>query len=368
MILLLMAAAAGLTLALFIARAPSARASQRRAADLGVSLSLRTQFFHSLVLRSAFTGVASTVTANLEYGPTTSYGSTCCSVSFSPGDLSPEFGPSGLQPGTLYHFRVSAQMDGTTYHSDDFVATTPATGPPEIRLDNTTPADVFQDNGYPSASPCWNGPVEVNTKGFDTTWSATAGPDLSHPLTYTWHLVIPALDSDDYLHGGGVGGFTICLDSSTWPAGTYPGELLYLQLHASNAAGDTNGPIWTYTLPTATTATTTAATTTAATTTTSPGTPTTTSTPTTTAATTTQARTTTALPPKPPPKLGKTVFLKKRTRSHGCTRGALPDRRCSPGTYFKGLTKAILCSQTFRTGSIRNVPNQRRTQSSASTG
>jgi hypothetical protein len=36
--------------------------------------------------------------------------------------------------------------------------------------------------------------------------------------------------------------------------------------------------------------------------------------------------------------------------------GALPERRCSPGAYYSGLTKAVLCSRTFRTTAIRNVP------------
>jgi hypothetical protein len=54
--------------------------------------------------------------------------------------------------------------------------------------------------------------------------------------------------------------------------------------------------------------------------------------------------------------LGKTVLFARRTRSQTCKRGALPDRRCSPGAYSSKLTKAVICSSTFRTGSIRNVP------------
>jgi hypothetical protein len=34
----------------------------------------------------------------------------------------------------------------------------------------------------------------------------------------------------------------------------------------------------------------------------------------------------------------------------------LPDRRCSPGAYYSGLTKAVICSSSFRTGTVRNVP------------
>lgn len=37
----------------------------------------------------------------------------------------------------------------------------------------------------------------------------------------------------------------------------------------------------------------------------------------------------------------------------GCS---LPDRRCSPGAYYTGLTKAVICSADFHTGSVRDVP------------
>ena len=40
----------------------------------------------------------------------------------------------------------------------------------------------------------------------------------------------------------------------------------------------------------------------------------------------------------------------------GCVRGTSPDRRCSPGAYYSGLTKAVICSPSFRTSTIRNVP------------
>ncbi|HVN62437.1 MAG TPA: hypothetical protein VMT59_14350, partial [Gaiellaceae bacterium] len=36
--------------------------------------------------------------------------------------------------------------------------------------------------------------------------------------------------------------------------------------------------------------------------------------------------------------------------------GPNPDRACSPGGYYSGLTKAVLCSSSFHTSSIRNVP------------
>lgn len=40
----------------------------------------------------------------------------------------------------------------------------------------------------------------------------------------------------------------------------------------------------------------------------------------------------------------------------GCRRNALPDRRCSPGAYYGGLTSSVICSASFRTSMIRDVP------------
>src|SRR4051794_12561070 len=55
--------------------------------------------------------------------------------------------------------------------------------------------------------------------------------------------------------------------------------------------------------------------------------------------------------------VGTTVLLTKKTKSSGCKPGAQSDRRCSPGAYSSKLTKAVICSPSFRTGPIRNVPD-----------
>ena len=52
---------------------------------------------------------------------------------------------------------------------------------------------------------------------------------------------------------------------------------------------------------------------------------------------------------------GPTVLLAPRTQTDGCTLGPNPDRQCSPGAYYKKLTKKVICSPTFRTGPIRKV-------------
>ena len=60
--------------------------------------------------------------------------------------------------------------------------------------------------------------------------------------------------------------------------------------------------------------------------------------------------------PAPAPALGGTVLLAPRTKTSGCLRGPNPDRRCSPGAEYSGLTTTVICSPTFRTSTIRNVP------------
>ena len=57
-----------------------------------------------------------------------------------------------------------------------------------------------------------------------------------------------------------------------------------------------------------------------------------------------------------PALLGRTVLIGPRTRSSGCRRGPRADRRCSPGAYYSGLTATVICSPTFRTATIRDVP------------
>jgi hypothetical protein len=54
--------------------------------------------------------------------------------------------------------------------------------------------------------------------------------------------------------------------------------------------------------------------------------------------------------------VGETLYISKRTKTSGCVRGALPDSACSPGAFYTGLTKDVLCSSNFHTGDIRNVP------------
>jgi len=50
------------------------------------------------------------------------------------------------------------------------------------------------------------------------------------------------------------------------------------------------------------------------------------------------------------------VRLRSRVRTSGCVLGSRPDRRCSPGAYYAGLTTALLCSPSLHTIGIQDVP------------
>jgi hypothetical protein len=60
--------------------------------------------------------------------------------------------------------------------------------------------------------------------------------------------------------------------------------------------------------------------------------------------------------------LGKVVYIHKQTKTSHCHLGPNPDRACSPGAYYSGLTKKILCSPSFHTSSIRHVPESEKHQ------
>lgn len=76
---------------------------------------------------------------------------------------------------------------------------------------------------------------------------------------------------------------------------------------------------------------------------------------TTTSLTTTTSRTTTTSSGSGTLSVGQTVLLKRRTKTSGCRIGVLPDRACSPGAYYSGLTTSVICAPGFSTKTIRNV-------------
>jgi hypothetical protein len=70
----------------------------------------------------------------------------------------------------------------------------------------------------------------------------------------------------------------------------------------------------------------------------------------------TTSATTTAASPGTSVNVGHTVLVAPRTQTSRCRLGANPDPDCSPGASYSGLTRAVLCSSSFRTSSIRHVP------------
>jgi hypothetical protein len=75
-----------------------------------------------------------------------------------------------------------------------------------------------------------------------------------------------------------------------------------------------------------------------------------------------RARAPTTTTPSTTISVGQTVELAARTQTSSCTPGPRPDRQCSPGAYYSGLTRTALCSSAFRTGTIRNVPESEKHQ------
>ena len=55
--------------------------------------------------------------------------------------------------------------------------------------------------------------------------------------------------------------------------------------------------------------------------------------------------------------LGRDELLGARDQTSNCVLGVTPDRACSPGAIYSGLSTAVLCSSTFHTSLIRNVPD-----------
>jgi hypothetical protein len=60
--------------------------------------------------------------------------------------------------------------------------------------------------------------------------------------------------------------------------------------------------------------------------------------------------------------VGVPILISPKSSSQNCTLAALPDRACSSGAYSSKLTKAVLCSSSFRTGDIRDVPESEKHQ------
>jgi hypothetical protein len=60
--------------------------------------------------------------------------------------------------------------------------------------------------------------------------------------------------------------------------------------------------------------------------------------------------------PPPRPKLGRPRTFAPRTKTRGCRpRGRLPDPACTPGGYFPGATRNVICRSGY-SAKVRHVP------------
>jgi hypothetical protein len=55
--------------------------------------------------------------------------------------------------------------------------------------------------------------------------------------------------------------------------------------------------------------------------------------------------------------LRATSLVRARRKTAGCTLGALPDRGCSPGAIDARRTAKVVCSKSFHTSDVRDVPD-----------
>lgn len=179
-------------------------------------------------------------------------------------------------------------------------------------------------------------------RGYDTTWWATAGADLSNPQSNPVQ-VLSGYDGDVFLNGGGEF-LIVCV-----PRPLAPVE--YLQLHASSAKGTTNGPVVAYTTATNPSPTTTNTNPSPTTTTTTAKPPPVTSTAATTTTTTTTGTTTATPPPTttsptPKPPLPKSL-LPNRTRTPGVTNPAVTQTTIKTTICVSGWTAKVRPPASF---------------------
>jgi phosphodiesterase/alkaline phosphatase D-like protein len=167
-------------------------------------------------------------TYHFDYGTTTSYGTSTTLANAGAGTVSSSVSAvlSGLTPGTLYHYRVSASNNGGTANSSDRTMTT-AVGPPAPAMPvvaTLPPSNV--------GATVANLAGTVNPNGVSTAYHFEYGSTISYgSLTST---------SD-----AGTG--SAAVDVSAVLTNLSPGTLYHYRLVGTNAGGTVNGGDMTFT-------------------------------------------------------------------------------------------------------------------------
>jgi len=227
-VLTVFAGLVGLGLALWLfGSSQRATASPDRSAVVSVQINATDSGFTEVSL-SVSISADRAFTFYAEYGPTTAYGSMCCSGLFGQAEDLPGLSLTmpGLADGTTYHVRVVATDGVNTAYSNDVVVSTHPSGPPTI-----TSRDPIE---WGAGCSCIFIIPVVNTKGYETTWHIDYG------------------NTPTGLQAGPTGVFAaIDSDIAVWSGSAYlyfpqpVPQHVYFRMVASNAKGSSASDLYT---------------------------------------------------------------------------------------------------------------------------
>lgn len=178
---------------------------QRRPGSVTGSASNTTCTGATLNFNVGDPGIPSSITTQIQYGTTTSYGQSTASSSARSGS----FTLSNLQAGTTYHYRVkTTNSTGTTYSGDytfktkgvpPSAGTPTATNPSVYRIDFTLPNIVWKGSDdcattSRSATLTWKYTMDGRNYTFSHSWS---GNDLGSSLTYSTGTDVNKVPDDE---------------------------------------------------------------------------------------------------------------------------------------------------------------------------
>jgi hypothetical protein len=167
-------------------------------------------------------------TYHFDYGTTTSYGTSTASANAGAGTVSSAVSAvlSGLTPGTLYHYRISASNNGGATNSSDRTVIT-AVGPPAPAMPVVT-----------TLAPTNVGVTEANLAGTINPNGVSTAYHFEYGSTTAYGSLTSATDA-------GTGSSAV--DVSAVLTNLSPGTLYHYRLVATNGGGTVNGGDMTFT-------------------------------------------------------------------------------------------------------------------------